>query len=157
MTESSELAAKLASEGQKLQEFFAGLDDSRWAVEVYADGQIWTVREVLAHIVTTERAFVELFDRIRQGGPGVSEDFQIDRYNSSQQRKTRGSTPQELLAAYREWRAQMVAWVSTLNQADLEKRGRHPFLGVTTLREMLKMLYIHNQTHYRDIQRAFRI
>jgi hypothetical protein len=38
----------------------------------------------------------------------------------------------------------------------LEKTGRHPFLGVTTLREMIKMIYIHNQTHYRDLRRVLK-
>jgi len=38
----------------------------------------------------------------------------------------------------------------------LEKQGRHPFLGVTTIREMVKMLYIHNLTHYRDMKKALK-
>jgi hypothetical protein len=32
--------------------------------------------------------------------------------------------------------------------------GRHPFMGQTQLREMIKMLYIHNLTHYRDMKKA---
>ena len=46
----------------------------------------------------------------------------------------------------------MIAWVLLVSDSDLEKIGRHPFLGQTTLREMIKMVYLHNQIHIRDIK-----
>jgi len=104
--------------------------------------------------VSAERGFVTLFEQIRQGGPGVSEDFAIDRYNASQQKRTKDLSSQELLEQYKSVRADMIAWVSSLQEADLEKVGRHPFLGVTTLNEMIKMVYRHNQIHYRDLRQA---
>ncbi len=148
------LAEKLQSEGHRLFEFFNSLSDEQWQKEVYTEGATWTVRNVLAHFVMAERGFVKLFEQIRQGGPGAAEDFSIDRYNASQQEKTRDWTPQQLLEQYRAVRAEMVQWVRGLAESDLEKTGRHPFLGHTTLREMIKMVYLHNQLHYRDIKKA---
>lgn len=148
------LAQKLQSEGQRLFDFFDTLTEEEWTKEVYTEGTAWTVRNVLAHLVTAERGFVKLFEQIRQGGAGASEDFSIDRYNASQQEKTRDWTPEQLLENYRAVRAEMVAWVSSLDEDDLEKTGRHPFLGQTTLREMIKMVYLHNQLHYRDIKKV---
>jgi uncharacterized damage-inducible protein DinB len=136
--------------------FFAGLSVGQWNTEIYTEGSTWSVRSILAHLMTAERAFVKLFEDIRQGGPGASEDFVIDRYNARQQEKTRELAPDVLLADYRRVREQMIAWVAGLDDAELERTGRHPFLGVTTLREMIKMIYIHNQTHYRDIRRVLR-
>jgi uncharacterized damage-inducible protein DinB len=156
MTETAELAAKLKFEGEKFSNFFAGLTDNQWDAEVYTEGTTWNVRNILAHLMTAERAFVRLFESIRQGGEGVSEDFVIDRYNARQQEKTRELDVQQLLQQYRAVRAEMIRWVSGINDSDLEKSGRHPFLGVTTLREMVKMIYIHNQIHYRDIKRSLR-
>ena len=156
MDEAAQLAAKLKSEGEKFSGFFGGLTGEQWSTEVYAEGAVWTVRSILSHLMTSERAFVKLFAQIRGGGAGVSEDFVIDRYNARQQEKTRQLSPDELLQQYRELRGEMVAWVSTLSDAELELRGRHPFLGMTTLREMIKMIYIHNQTHYRDLRRVHR-
>jgi len=43
-----------------------------------------------------------------------------------------------------------------LKDEELEIQGRHPFLGETVIREMIKMLYIHNQLHYRDVKRTIR-
>ncbi|HEX2696306.1 MAG TPA: DinB family protein [Anaerolineales bacterium] len=156
MSEVAQLAEKLKSEGEKFSAFFTGLTNDQWKLEVYTEGSVWTIRNILAHLMTSERAFVKLFESIRQGGVGVSEDFVIDRYNASQQEKTKELTPRELLGQYQSIRAQMIKWVSGLTDADLEKTGRHPFLGMTTLREMIKMVYIHNQTHYRDLRKVLK-
>ncbi len=154
MSESSVLAAKLRSEGEKFVHLFNGLVEAQWSQEVYTEGAVWTVRSILAHLMTAERAFVKLFDDIRRGGQGVSEDFEIDRYNARQQEKTKDLACAELLEQYEAVRGEMAAWVSRLSDAELEITGRHPFLGVTSLREMVKMVYIHNQIHYRDIKRV---
>jgi uncharacterized damage-inducible protein DinB len=156
MSETAELAQKLKSEGEKFATFFGGLTEDQWKKEVYIEGSVWNIRNILAHLMTSERAFVKLFENIRQGGPGATEDFVIDRYNASQQEKTKDLTPQELLEQYKEMRAQMIAWISGISDSDLERTGRHPGLGVTTLREMVKMVYIHNQTHYRDLRRVLK-
>ncbi len=156
MTEATDLANKLQSEGEKFSAFFASLTPQDWSSQVYTEGSVWTIRSILAHLMTAERAFLKLFEDIRQGGPGASEDFVIDRYNARQQEKTRDIAPADLLQQYRDTRQQMMAWVAALPDADLERVGRHPFLGVTTLREMIKMIYIHNQTHYRDIRRVMK-
>ncbi len=156
MTEAAALAAKLQAEGEKLASFMTTLPEDQWSVEVYADGEIWTLRNVLAHLVTSETALLKLFAQIQRGGTGVSEDFGIDRYNASQQRRTADLAVSELIRRFRSARGQMIAYVSTLTDADLELVGRHPFLGVVALREMVKMIYIHNQAHYRDMRKSLR-
>lgn len=157
MSEITELAAKLKSEGEKFVTIFTGLTDDQWQAEVYTEGTTWTIRNVLSHFVTSERGLIKLFEQIRQGGAGSSEEFSINRYNASMQARTKNSTPQELLEQYKSARADSIAWTSSLSEADLEKQGRHPFLGMTTIREMIKMLYLHNQLHYRDIKRVIKV
>ena len=156
MTESAELAEKLKSEGEKFYEIFSNLTDEQWKAEVYTEGTTWTIRSVLSHFVTSERGLVKLFEQIRQGGGGAADDFSIDRYNASQQEKTKDFTPAELLEQYREIRRNTVTWASSLKDEDLEIKGRHPFLGETVIREMVKMLYLHNQIHYRDLKKALK-
>lgn len=156
MSELNDLADKLQSEGEKFFALFAGLTDDQWDAEVYTEGETWTIRNVLSHFVTSERGLVRLFERIRLTGEGASEEFSIDRYNASQQEKTKDLSPQELLEQYRAVRADSIAWTLSLDEADLEKQGRHPFLGMTTIREMIKMLYLHNQIHYRDMKKVLK-
>jgi uncharacterized damage-inducible protein DinB len=148
------LAERLKTEGDKTTVFFASLTDEQWKSEVYTEGETWTIRNVLAHYVTAEKGFVSIFAGIREGGPGVPADFEIDRYNASQQRKTRELNSAELLEQFKAVRAQMTAFVSSLTEADLAKRGRHPYLGQASLAEMIKMVYRHNQIHYRDVRKV---
>jgi hypothetical protein len=156
MSEAAELAEKLTKEGEKFVQFFSGLTEEEWTKEVYTEGEMWTLRNVLSHFVTSERGLVKMFETIRQGGAGATDDFSIDRYNAAQQVKSKDLTPAELLEQYKEVRANSVAWVSGLKDEELEIKGRHPFLGETVIREMIKMLYIHNQTHYRDVKKVLK-
>jgi hypothetical protein len=156
MSEPAALAEKLRLEGEKFVSIFSGLTEEQWQTEIYSEGATWTIRNVLSHFVTSERGLIKLFEQIRQGEAGSPDDFSIDRYNAAMQARTRELTPQQLLGQYKTIRAESVAWTSGLSDDDLQKRGRHPFLGITTLREMIKMLYIHNLNHYRDMKRALK-
>jgi uncharacterized damage-inducible protein DinB len=147
------LAERLKKEGEKIVDYFSRLTDEQWLAEVYTEGDTWTVRNVLAHFVTSERGLLKLFENIREGGPGASDNFSIDHYNARQQEKTRDLTPQELLAQFVDVRADTVEWVSGLSDEDLAIEGRHPFMGQVQLVEMLKMLYLHNQLHFRDFRK----
>lgn len=147
------LAERLKSEGEKCAAFFETLTPDQWQIEVYDEGARWTVRSVLAHFLTAERGFLALFQNILTGGKGAAEEFSIDRYNAEQQEKTSDIPPAQLLEGFRAARAEMVAWVQGLTETDLLKEGRHPFLGQTTLMEMLKMVYLHNHIHLRDLRK----
>ena len=156
MSELDELADKLRSEGEKFAALFAGLADDQWQAKVYTEGETWTLRNVLSHFVTSERGLVKLFEQIRLGGLGSADDFSIDRYNATQQQKTKDLSAQALLEQYQAVRADSIAWTLSLSELDLEKQGKHPFLGMTSIREMIKMLYIHNMTHYRDMKKILK-
>ena len=148
------LAKRLRSEGEKMTAFFAGLNDDGWMTMIYTEGQDWRIRDVLAHFVSAENSFLKLFVDIQQGGKGVSDDFSVDRFNNVQVAKMQETAPEELLKSFTEIRAKMAAWVEALNEEDLLKEGRHPFLEETTLEEMIKLVYRHNQIHYRDMRKS---
>ena len=156
MPEIAELAEKLKIEGERMYAFFADLTDDQWDKEVYTEGTTWSIRNVLSHYVTSERGLVQLFERIRATGEGAADDFSIDRYNASQQEKTKDLVPADLLEQYKQVRAESIRWVGGLKDEELDIQGRHPFLGETVIREMVKMLYLHNQLHYRDVKRALK-
>ena len=156
MSEPIELADKLKAEGEKVVTIFESFTEEQWAASVYTEGEQWTIRNVLSHFVTAERGLVRLFERIRTTGEGSPEDFSIDRYNAAQQQKTSELIPQELLEQYKAVRADSVTWVTGLKESELEIVGRHPYLGMTTIREMIKMLYLHNQMHSRDMKKVLK-
>lgn len=144
------LAERLRAEGERIAASFTALTGDQWQQVVYTESAEWKVRDVLAHFVSVEKSILKLFENIRDGGEGASEDFSVDRFNAEQVAKLAGMSPPDLLAQFKASRAQMIAWVSSLSESDLQKKGRHPFLGVTTMGEMIKMVYRHNQIHLRD-------
>ncbi|MRR32137.1 hypothetical protein EG834_17830, partial [bacterium] len=78
MSEPGELAEKLEAEGERFSTIFRGLTEAQWDLEVYIEGEVWTIRDVLSHFVTSERGLLKLFKEIRLGGTGVPDDFSID-------------------------------------------------------------------------------
>jgi hypothetical protein len=95
-----------------------------------------------------------LLDNILAGGEGAPEDFSIDRFNNSQVAKMAAMSWEELSEAFRAARADMAALVLSLADEQLELRGRHPFLGVASVEDILQLLYRHNMLHVRDIRRT---
>lgn len=148
------LAGSLEREGARTLDFFNGLKDADWAVQVYSDGDAWTVHHLLAHFVEVEGSIAKLVRRILDGGPGVPEDFDIDRWNARYTMEMSAHDRAYLLAEFARRRAQTVAMARGLDDADLETTGRHPFLGPTQVKDMLKLMYVHLLQHQRDIRRA---
>jgi len=156
MTNSPEqIVKKMSGEGEKILNFFTELSVSLWDQQLYSDGAEWTVHQVLAHIVEAEDSLYRLFSNILKGGSGVPQDFDIDRYNASHVEKLSDKTREELLALFQDRRAQMVDFVGELSPADLDKTGTHPYLGQSTLGDMLRVFLLHPTLHICDIRKAF--
>jgi uncharacterized damage-inducible protein DinB len=147
------LADRLKSEGDKTFEFFSSLKSEDWEIMVYSEGSEWTVQNVLAHFVSAEQGFIRLFKDILAGGKGAAEDFDLDRYNAKQQESLKDASRQELMHIFKNGRSEMISFVGSLSIEDLQREGRHPFLGLTSLAEMIKMVYRHNQIHHRDLRK----
>ena len=148
------LALRLQGEGEKTAAFFQGLTPDEWRLQIYESGSSWSVRQILAHFVSTELGFADLIDNILSGGAGSPEDFDIDRYNERHVAKLQSVEITTLIGQFLAARAENIQRVQAMQPADLERQGRHPFLGVVPLEGIVKLLYRHNQIHLRDIRRA---
>ncbi len=148
------IIARLIEKGAESAAFFRSLIPAQWHTRVYADGPQWDVRQVLCHFVSAERAYLRIFEDVLRGGPGAPPNFDIDRFNAHEVEQMEPLTPQELIAQFEAARAATVAFVRQLEDADLDREGRHPFFGVDRLEKFLKLIYRHNMLHERDIRRA---
>jgi len=157
MPETAErLAERLESENQKTLEFFRSLSPDQWDCIVYAQGPVWTAHHLLAHFVSAERAITRLVEEIYNGGAGAPEDFDIDGFNAGEVTELVKRPTEELLHEFDLSRQCCTALVRKLEAADLEKSGRHPFLGRVALEDIIKMLYRHDQIHLRDLRRLLK-
>ena len=154
-TNADALADKLLSEGERTLAFFRDLAPATWGQRVYGEGQGWVVRDAFEHLIVSEETLQLLFERIvRDQGRGVDDDFNIDHFNASHTGELASLEWDELQARYTAMRHRTAEFTRPLNDEQLAIRARHPALGVTTLEEMLKLLYVHHTLHMRDIKRA---
>lgn len=154
MTETSQfLANRLLAEGEKSIAFFQELSPQNWEQEIYTEGTHWRPQQILAHFVATEISLYRLVENILAGGSGTPEDFNIDSYNERKVAELQQANVPQLLESFRTNRKKTADLVAGLTGSELEKKGRHPFLGVVQLPEIIKIIYRHNQIHLREIRK----
>lgn len=147
------LAERLNLEGQKTVDFFCRFTPDQLEQIIYSDGSSWSVRQVLAHLVSSEKAFGDLIVDILDGGLGAPEGFDIHQFNQGEVAGMDGENREDLLRQFEEQRELNVKRISRIHSEDLNRLGRHPYLGIVALEEIVKLLYRHNQIHQRDVRR----
>jgi len=150
------LAERLTSEGQRTLEFFRALTPVEWEQVVYSEGASWRVRQVLAHFVSSEAANTQVVEDIILGGTGAPDEFDINQFNEQNIARMSTLSIGDMLAQYEMLRQATVNLVKKMDEGDLLKRGRHPLFGVTTVEDIIKLIYRHNQIHLRDIRQRLR-
>ena len=141
----------------KVVSFFNEIDTEQFDKKIYTEGQQWTVRQVLAHFVESEVSLRTLIAKVvEEDWPGVSEKFDLDEYNEKQVGQYEEFSTNLLIDKFSEERSETIKKVSGWTVADLAKEGRHPFLGVVQVGEMLKLMYLHHTIHMRDIRNALK-
>lgn len=148
------LADRLALEGQKCLYYFRALPEQNWRIKIYTDGSQWGTHELLAHFVSAEAANAWLLADIVAGGEGAPLEFDIDAFNFVDVEKINHLQVNELLKHFIDLRQSTVVMVRQLNENDLIKVGRHPFLGYAKVEDIIKLIYLHNQLHIRDIKKV---
>jgi hypothetical protein len=148
------LAERMTSEGARTAAFFRALLPEQWAVTLYTDGDTWSVKDVLAHFVAAERGIARLVEVIVAGEAGTPQDFDLDAYNRKKVASLHDAPVEDLLEQFEKLRAASASLVAALQPEDLARLGRHPWLGIAPVEDIVKLMYRHNQIHQRDIRRA---
>ena len=151
---SEKLVEKLISSGRRTRDFFEAIEGDDWYQQVYTEGANWSVHHILAHFVASEASIVRLIKFILQGNPGVPEGFDIDAYNEKEVNCFAKLPNDMVLQRFMERRGETIELVMELTDDDLAVEGRHPWFGITSIEQMIKLMYRHNQIHQRDIRRA---
>jgi hypothetical protein len=146
------LVEKLISSGRRTRDFFEAIEGENWYQRVYTEGANWSVHHILAHFVAAEASIVRLIKFILQGNEGVPEDFDIDAYNEREVNCFAKLPNDMVLQRFMERRGETIQLVMDMTDDDLATEGRHPWLGITSIEQMIKLMYRHNQIHQRDIR-----
>ncbi len=151
------LTQRLEKGATKTRSFFEMLAPEQWQVEIYSEGASWSIRQILAHFVSTEQSIARLVENIVHGRGTLPGNFELDRFNEDAVNKLESTHPDELLDAFKRARHQMIAMVSQFSDTDLDKIGQHPWFKSAPVEEMIKLVYRHNQIHQRDIRKSLNV
>ena len=116
-------------------------------------GNTWSAFDVIGHLIHGERT--DWMPRARRildfGETRAFEPF--DRF--AQARESQGKPLAQLLDEFARLRFENLEGLRSLNlkPADLDRRGRHPSLGIVTLSQLLATWAAHDLTHLHQISR----
>ncbi len=148
------LARKLERSGDKTLALFSKLNEEDWQIQVYFDGPGWNIHNLLAHFTEVEAAIPRLIVKILDGESGVRKDFDIDRYNKKNVEEMSQYSIEDLLVKFENRRNATISMVSSFTTVELNTWGRHPFLGKSQIKDMVKLMFLHVGIHERDIRKA---
>jgi uncharacterized damage-inducible protein DinB len=155
MTDRTEFLKKRLNTAQAAMDTVLDQVGDRWDEQVYSDGPAWTARQLLIHMAEAEHGlFGQMRSIVETGESTVPDDFDVDRYNRRSVEKRAEMTVAEARESLERDRAAMLAWLDTLTDADLEKTGRHPVIGVIPIDMYVRVIARHQKDHTADIARA---
>ena len=153
-TRQTDIIALLRSSADETEQLYAVLSPEQLQMPVYSEEVHWTVRQVLAHLITIEKTMHWLFKNMLEGGPGSPEGFDVARFNRTQPQKLDHLSMQEMLQRFRTVREETIAIVAGMTDADFDREGRHVFLGHDRLERFIRWAYEHAHLHEDDVRQA---
>lgn len=144
----------MADARRLLEDTMRTMTPEQWEMPVQADGEQWTARQLVIHLSTAEPGLLVQMQRTVVGEQTIPDDFDLNRWNNSRVRKGADLTQADLQARLAENRAQVLAFVDTLTEADMGKEGRHPLFGMMTIAAYLQLIGDHELLHTGEIRAA---
>jgi hypothetical protein len=144
--------AILARTPATLDALLRGLPDG-W-IAAHEGGETWSPFDVIGHLIHGERT--DWMPRVRmileRGDTQAFETFDRFAQFAASQGRTLESLLDELAALRKENLRELEAL--HLTEADLERRGQHPALGVVTLGQLLATWVAHDLDHVMQVARV---
>jgi hypothetical protein len=113
-----------------------------------APGQ-WSALECLQHLIDTERVFCFRLQCLLEG-----KDFPVFDPDKQGTKLSTQPSPPELTAEFVRLRAESLQALSRIELSDLDRKARHPVLGIVTLGEMAHEWAGHDLNHTVQAERA---
>ncbi|MBV6437354.1 MAG: hypothetical protein AELANPGJ_02636 [Anaerolineae bacterium] len=157
MTKSKEqIKAKLNEVRAYFERVLEAVGD-RWETQVYSDGLKWNVRQVLIHVADADRGHNRQAMGYAAGEKVIPDDFDVQRYNTRTTEKYGNKPAEQAWAELRESRVALLAWLESVDEDKLDLEGRHASGPIMPVRNMLRLLALHEQAHAQDIAKALGI
>lgn len=144
--------AALKASRQELLKAIAGLSEEQMTT-IPVEGS-WTVRDLLAHIASWERACLEPLHTYAAGSPFIPEDIPDDLvWNDRQALAWQALSLPEILRDFTDTRRALLTVLDTLSPERWEQPLRMPWREEGPLPQMLSGLAWHESEHVHSIQK----
>lgn len=148
--ETKEILKKtLINQRSEIIDYLKSLSESQFGIKMNAENnESWTVLEVVKHLYNAEDGMTKLIQGIKEGGKGVSDDFDLKRYNMHRVNKLKEieSFP-ELLSMLNKSRERLLLLLETLDEEDFAKKGRHAIGKILTIEQIFNLCWNHEKQH----------
>jgi hypothetical protein len=157
---------QLSDRKQAILDYMQRHHDETWAaleaisasdglVEVYRDGgQLWTVRDVVAHLADSGTGLLGQARRLAAGERPVPPEFDLNRWNRGAVRRSAGVGLDELRSSIGASYAEAVDFLYQVDESTLDNEGRRGSGELTTVEGYFRRLLDHRMEHLADIQAA---
>jgi DinB superfamily len=129
----------------------------RWETPVYAEGAAWNVLQLVTHLMITDKGHNNTVIGIAKGEEIIPADFDLQRYNKRSVEKRGVMTPEDVRAALATTYAERNVWLDSIDDATLDKKGRHGSMRILSIAEILHVVANHDRDHANDIARVLNI
>jgi hypothetical protein len=151
-----QLKKNLADARQYLNNILDQVGD-RWETQVYSDGAAWTVRQLAIHLMITDKGHNNMIRGIANGEETVPADFDLERFNKRSVEKRAETSVDEVRAGLAATAAERDAWLDTIDDATLDKTGRHGTMRILSVEQILDVVASHDRDHGKDIAGVLQI
>lgn len=148
--------AQLASARERLNDVFDQIGD-HWHTQVYSEGAAWNIHQLAIHLMVSDKGQSNTVMGIARGENVVAEDFDLEKYNRRSVEKRADTSPDAVRASLAASRAELLAWLDTIDDAVLQKQGRHASMRILSVGQILDVMADHERTHANDIAKVLGI
>jgi hypothetical protein len=133
----------------------SSLTEAERALPVYGDGDaLWSVGDLVGHLADAEGGLLGQIERLLAGQATVPEDFDLDRWNRSAVRRSKGRSHPELLDQILKAHQEALATLAATPEAALDQTGRHGSGEMLTVEGFFRRMADHRRDHTAAIQRV---
>ena len=135
----------------------SSLTEAELRLPVFGDGEaMWSIGDLVGHLADAEPGLLGQVRRLLAGKSTVPDDFDLDRWNRSAVRRSRGRPLQELLEHIPKAHQEALTTLEATGEGSLDRSGRHASGEVLTVEGFFRRMADHRRDHTADIQQALK-
>jgi hypothetical protein len=117
----------------------------------------WSIRDNLAQLADAERAHRRFVQAVLKGRSTRLEGFDLDRWNEEHVARHAGQSTDEILDVLRAERQETLGFIVDLPHDAWDKAGDHPALGEVSVRQVIRIISVHERMHLKEIRRLLEV